>query len=123
MENAAKALIIAGGILIGILIIVLLITLFINGRELNASYDKRKQEEAIQQFNVHFTKYIGQTLNIQQLKTIDNYANLYNVIVRVDGKKLDTNIKEDIEKSYKIYNMNYDSNGYVKEIFIVEVSA
>ena len=60
MENASKALLMAGGILIGVLILALMVTLFLSSRELSTSYEQAKQSEAIQQFNVNFTKYLGQ---------------------------------------------------------------
>ena len=56
MENASKALLMAGGILIGILLLALMVTLFAGAGSLSKSYDEAKQSEAIQNFNSNFTK-------------------------------------------------------------------
>ena len=74
MENASKALLMAAGILIGVLILSLMTSLFISSKELSSSYEETKKSEEIQQFNVNFTKYLGQDLNIHQIITIYNFA-------------------------------------------------
>ena len=74
MENASKALLMAAGILIGILIISLMVTLFISSRDVTITYEAAKQTEKIEQFNVNFTKYLGQDLTIHDVVTICNFA-------------------------------------------------
>ena len=74
MENASKALLMAAGILVGILILALMVTLFISSKQLSTTYDETRQSVAIQQFNVNFTEYIGQDLTIHQVITIYNFA-------------------------------------------------
>ena len=78
MENASKALLMAGGILIGILILSLMTTLFVSSKQLSTSYDNTKNEEAIQRFNVNFTKYLGHDLTIHQVVTMKNFASIEN---------------------------------------------
>lgn len=117
MENASKALLMAGGILIGVLILALMVTLFLSSRELSEEYEKTKQSEAVQQFNVNFTKYLGQNLTIHQVITITNFANENNVSVA--GGKTTLNINDEtLKKSYKLTIINYNSNGYVSAIQI-----
>lgn len=74
MENASRALLMAGGILLGILILSLMVTLFASSSSLSKTYDQSKQSEAIQRFNANFTQYIGQDLTIHQVLTIYNFA-------------------------------------------------
>ena len=119
MENASKALLMAAGILVGILILTLMVTLFLSSRDISTSYDKRKQEEAVQQFNVNFTKYLGQDLNIHQAITITNFANENGV--KISGGKSTSDIGDHtLKNTYKltIPNDGYDKNGYIIKINI-----
>lgn len=133
MENASKALLMAAGVLVGILILALMITMFLSSRDLSSGYEKAKSSEALQQFNVNFTKYIGQELNINQVVTICNFA-LENGINKSDitgniGYKNENNILEELEKKskYKQYGLyyyyviqilNYGEDGKVSKIKI-----
>lgn len=123
MENASKALLMAAGVLIGILILSLMVALFASSSSFSRHYDETKQSEAIQQFNSKFTKYIGKDLTIHQVVTITNFANKYGVTV-VNGKQ-QSNIIEDVSaysnriediKTYKLQVIDYDADGYVKKI-------
>ena len=119
MENASKALLMAGGILIGVLILALMVTLFIRSQDITKSYEETKQSEAVQQFNVNFTKYLGQKLTIHQVVTICNFAN-NNEIHKVTVNKLYkfSDIKDNLEKVYTLTISNYDENGYITQIII-----
>ena len=117
MENASKALIMAGGILLGILILTLMITLFISSSDLTNKYQQTKQSEEVQQFNVNFTKYLGRELTIHEAITIINYATYNNVVV--EGKKnLSFSNKKDINATYKLTILEYNSTGYINKIQI-----
>ena len=126
MENASKALLMAGGILIGILILALMVTLFASARNLSKEYETTKKSEAIQQFNVNFTKYLGQDLTIHQVVTICNFARLNNVII-TSGGKTNEDIKDIVEEysndeesvpKYKliINSESYSDEGYINSI-------
>lgn len=120
MENASKALIMAGGILLGVLILALMVTLFASSKSLSNSYETIKQSEAVQQFNTNFTKYLGQDLTIHQVVTICNFADKNNVMVS-NGKKIE-NIIEDVnayDESIATYTLtinSYSDEGYVNSI-------
>ena len=58
MENASKALLMAAGVLIGILILTLMVTLFLSAREVSSRHDQVKKTEEVEQFNANFTKYV-----------------------------------------------------------------
>ena len=122
MENASKALLMAGGILVGVLILALMITLFISSSKISSEYDNTKQITGVQQFNVNFTKYLGQDLTIHQVITITNFANQNNVSISgISGGKNTSDISEDtLKKVYKltIPNDAYDENGYITKIQI-----
>lgn len=117
MENASKALLMASGILIGILILTLMITLFMSTREISTTYENKKKEESIQKFNVNFTKYLGrEDLTIHEVVTICNFA-VKNGFEPSDiqGYKTKDNIKDDNNK-YKLIIKEYSEDGYVNSI-------
>ena len=122
MENASKALIMAAGILLGVLILTLMITLFFSARDLSSGYEERKQAEAIQQFNVNFIKFVGQDLSMHQVLTISNFAKIENnkvLDVAVTTNGLFTIDKSQIQKDISYANSKYPSNPGKK--IIVEV--
>lgn len=57
MENASKALIMAGGILIGLLIISLAVYLFVDFGRTSAEINSQNAEQQVVEFNSKFTKY------------------------------------------------------------------
>lgn len=128
MENASKALLMAGGILVGVLILALMVTLFLSSRELSTGYEQTKQSEAVQQFNVNFTKYLGQNLTIHQVVTICNFAydntthkvSVNNISDKKSNPYTVDKIKDNLDKKYKltIPNDAYDENGYITKIQI-----
>ena len=128
MENASKALLMAGGILIGILILSLMKTLFVSSKQLSTSYDKNKNAEAIQQFNVNFTKYLGRELTIHEVVTICNFADLDSnkvIQVNVTGRYTNQDIKDIVEvytpegnsiQKYRLTINSYSTEGYINSI-------
>lgn len=79
MENAAQALIIAAGVLVGILILSLAIYLGNVMGNYAAATQQKVDESAIAQFNTEFQKYNGlKDLTIQDIITIKNYALEHN---------------------------------------------
>lgn len=117
MENASKALLMAAGILIGILIISLMVVLFISSTSVNKEYEQTKQSEVVQQFNVNFTKFVGKNLTIHDVVTICNFAKSNNVEI-INGKTsedIEKEKKENFKRAYKI-SLEYDNEGYVTRI-------
>ena len=79
MENASKALLMAAGVLIGILILSLAVFLFANFGAASAEAHKQNEENQIQQFNVQFTAYQGRTdITIHDIVTVANLAKSTN---------------------------------------------
>lgn len=138
MENASKALLMAGGILIGVLILALMVTLFVSSSELSNNYEKSKKSEAIQQFNVNFTQYLGQDLTTHEMITLCNFAKKENnKITQVDIVSeyaqdkgqivLDVNVagqknpgkNTKIDVVYDIKIIDYNDEGYVSKVQIL----
>ena len=78
METASKALLMAAGVLIGILILTLMVTLFLSAREVSSRHDQVKKTEEVEQFNANFTKYVGKDITMHQVITINNLAKIEN---------------------------------------------
>ena len=123
MENAAKALLIAGGTLIGILLLTFFAYIYNQmSADTKEVYSMLKRPE-ISSFNQQFLNYEGrEDLNIQDVVTIVNLARDNNeskkrpttIEVLVDGSNwvanssldLDEQIKNNIGKKYKCNNVN-----------------
>ncbi len=69
MENASKALIIAGAILISILLITIGIVLIRSGQSITDTGAQQMASQNIQTFNAQFTAYAG-TIKGSQVKTL-----------------------------------------------------
>jgi len=61
VENASKALIMAGSVLIGVLILTLFVYLFRTMGEYAAEAERNRAKTQINMFNTNFTKYLGET--------------------------------------------------------------
>ena len=88
MENASKALIIAGGILVAILIVSLLVFFFDNIRNLQGTESTISEEEQAVEFNKQFEVY--------------DRSNIYgSEILSLANKVVDYNIRESEKKGYQ----------------------
>lgn len=134
MENASKALLMAAGILIGLLILALMVTLFASTKSLSDTYEGTKKSEAIQQFNVNFTRYLGQDLTIHQVVTMCNFAKKdSNKILEVTVSPASTytidRIQTDIDniddedgmQKYRLIIEGYSNEGYINKIKFTEL--
>ena len=80
MENATKALLMAGGVLIAILIISIAVFLFTTYGSLGQSYEQTLSKTEIQKFNGNFTKFEGrEDISIQEIVTLTNFVRDYNI--------------------------------------------
>ena len=121
MENASKALLLATGILLGILIISVAARMFSAASGVSKSYHSQESASEIAEFNSHFTKYVGATrgdddietqfATIHDIVTTANFAWNYN---RKKALKMDINpILEPEGNEFihiQICKLDYDSN-------------
>ena len=87
MENASKALIIAGAILISILIITLGIMIYSNAR--GVINENAMSELEIQQFNQKFTQYEGKKVRGATVNSMLQTVLANNVSVDDDSRKVE----------------------------------
>ncbi len=125
MENASKALLMAAGVLIGMLILSLAVYLFVSFGSTSAELHKQQEEQQITQFNSQFTSYEGKKgLTIYDVVTVANLATETNVYYEFQKRtNIPTTDSKDnyisvvlqntaIEKGYA-YNGNIDYNDLI----------
>ena len=79
MENASKALIMAAGVLIGVLILSLAVYLFTSFGSTSAQINEQNAQKQVEQFNMKFTSYLKKEgLTIYDVITVAGYANENN---------------------------------------------
>ena len=75
MENASKALIMAAGVLIGVLVLSLAVYLFVSFGSTSADINKQRLEQQLVEFNSTFTSYEEREgLTIYDVITVAGYA-------------------------------------------------
>ena len=130
MENASKALLMAAGVLIGILILSLMVTLFLSAKDVSSRHDQVKRTEEVEQFNTNFTKYVGKNITMHQVITINNFAKIENNKIKTVNVIKDgsfnistTQIKNDLEDNKLYYTMQIteiDDDGYITKVTITK---
>ena len=133
MENASKALIIAGAILLSILLISLGIMILNQAQD--ATKNSGMSQAQVSTFNNKFSKYEGKKIKgsevrglIQEIIASNGDENNQNAkparTISVAGAITDTNNTTKIKasKSYEISLTKYNKEGYVTEITITEVT-
>ena len=113
MENASKALIIAGAILISILLISVAIMVISSTQGTQDQMAQQMDATEKSTFNAQFTNFIGQNRSASQVKalfervTASNAANAYQVTFNKTAAQistLDTKVKYKIEISDSVGN-------------------
>ncbi len=113
MENASKALIMAGGVLIGVLLLTLIVYLFTTFGATSAQINSQNVAKQIAQFNSKFTSYENKEgLTMYDIVTVAGYAKENNEYYDCDNNSYNKN-------NYYIYvyigNSNNESNGIQKK--------
>jgi len=93
MENASKALLMAGGVLIAILILGSLVLLFANLQDYQNKTDSSTKQSQIAEFNNQFEPYNKDNLTLMELKSV------YNKIISNNTKYTEYKIDSNIIKS------------------------
>ena len=91
MENASKALIMAAGVLIGLLMLSLAVYLFTSFASTSAEVHKENEKQQIDQFNSQFTSYVGsESITIYDVVTVANLATETNKYYEYDKRNNQT---------------------------------
>lgn len=128
MENATKALIIAGAVLISILLISVGIMVFNSASDPINQSQNSAESQAIQMFNESFTQYLGTNKTGQQAKS------LISAVIASNGRNADHQVELvgitkisgiSTRKHYDIieeYGKGENDNGYITKIEIKETT-
>lgn len=124
MDNASKALLMAGSVLLSIMIITLAMYLFANFHQATSQIEGNVEESQVMQFNNQFTKYesnnqvtIYEVLSMANLATQNNKQYQYEkqlakgensyISVFLDGKGCieggSSDLEKDIQERYSSY--------------------
>lgn len=131
MENASKALIIAGAILLSILLISLGIMIFTQAQD--ATKNSGMSQAQVSTFNNKFSKYEGKKIKGSEVRGLiqeiiasngdeDNKNAKPARTISVTGVITNTNKTDAIKasKSYEVSLTAYNTEGYVTQIKITE---
>ena len=125
MENASKALIIAGAVLLSILLISLGIIIYNQASEI--ALDNDMDEIEIQQFNQKFAQYEGNSVSGRNVRNLiqairANNAQSKNQITLIQGaaEKAINDITIDNRARYTVKCTDTDTNGLTDQISIDE---
>lgn len=88
MENASKALLMAAGMLLVVMIASVFALMYSTMSEYTKEYDRRKQTEELQAFNGQFEKYVHEGATAQDVVTVINLAKTY--IEKMEYTEADT---------------------------------
>lgn len=134
MENATKALLIAGGVLIGIVMVTIGLYLYTTYSNQSKEYNQLITATEIQKFNSNFEAYLGrENITAQEIASVVNLAKQYNNQVKIylglteltfnSGSTYKTPeefIKNNQDKAFicKISNSNprYDESGKIEQL-------
>lgn len=115
MENASKALIMAASILLGVMIISVGVALFNSFIGFSSDITNEIEKKKIEQFNVQFLKYYGETYNEETGKTEKIKLTAHDV-VSLANLSQKNNIEYDVQnqamKSENSYYVQIDVNKY-----------
>lgn len=100
MENASKAIYMAAGILVGIMILSTFVYLFREGGSVGEKYDAKQGQEQLELFNSKFEFYIKQNNSISDVISLINLANGNN---KNNDYNASTSVSVDIEISSSKY--------------------
>ncbi len=144
MENISKALLIAAGVLIGILVLTIAVYLFINFGKTSREYAEKLNKIEIQKYNGNFDKFIGRDdITAQEIVTTISIIQQKEMGTKIYIDKVDctnwteeqkseflTNsilIKKDdntLENSYSydlnFYPIEYDEIGIITRISFIK---
>ncbi len=119
MENASRALIMAGGILIALMIVGALMLMFNNLSSYQRQNDMTKEQAQVVDFNNQYISYDRDDLTLMELKTLYNKIESYNIKMKDEGTE-EKQIKSNIETIYPNIRQDFskiDEEDKIKRVF------
>ena len=115
MENASKALLMAAGVLIGMLVLTLALFLYSDFSSSISRVQSEREQAQDNQFNTQFTKYIGTDVTIYDFIAVINLAksnnqnygltqadasdlDSYYITVNINGRRQETKTQDELNQ-------------------------
>lgn len=115
MENASKALLMAAGVLIGMLVLTLALFLYSDFSSSISRVQSEREQAQDNQFNTQFTKYIGTDVTIYDIISVINLAksnnqnygltqadasdlDSYYITVNINGRRQETKTQDELNQ-------------------------
>ncbi len=111
MENATKALLMAGGVLISIIVISLLVRTYGNIGQFKRQQLSAEEAERIEEYNKEYTKYLNQYVYGTELITVIN-----NTVYASQKNEVAITLKIKFTVDTYTYTRKYIKNGIKKEV-------
>ena len=132
MDNAPKALVIAGGILIAVMIIGAALLMLNNAREFASAANTQAKAEAVQSFNRYYQSVVNSNGKIRGIDVLNVYHRAkddreqpekgYNITVNVNPSIIQAleapTGAELMDKEFNYTITGYDVDGYITSITI-----
>lgn len=122
MENAAKALIMAGGILIGLLVFAMFVYEMTAFAGHSRIYEEKVAQQQTMEFNSQFEKYLNHDITAQDVVTIYNLTVQWNNGHPEDDVSINwgSGLKENDIKNKEAFLTEHVINN--KDIFLCEIN-
>lgn len=135
MENATRALTMAGGILIALMILGALLLMFNNLSSYQNKNDASTKDSQIAEFNNQFEPYNKSNLTLMELKSVWNKiqsnnskhseyfieTNINSIYANID-KDFTSLPEEDKQKCvFECTNIDYDSEGRINKMYFTKI--
>lgn len=124
MENASKALLIAGEVFVGIIVLSMFVYAFQKIYTFAESYQNRAERQKIIAFNTQYTKYITNTgteityIYSEDVVTLTEQVTNWNKTTAIDSEKIELNIYA--KNNSIIYSTENRNNEFNRKTFLVD---
>ncbi len=115
MENASRALLMAAGVLMGILLLSVMVYVFSQGGRVNQTYDQKQITNQLELYNSKFEKYDKDNNNIIDVISLANLAFDVNEETEYDSSNA---VKIEIVIGDKTYTLPNENHGLERNLIL-----
>lgn len=105
MENAAKALLIAGGVLIAIILISMFLAMYNKMASIKNTQEQKKEMEQLSAFNAQYEAFDRKLMYGVDVRTLQNKVNENNI--NNPSEQIELALPDDFENSDDVNNLKY----------------
>lgn len=105
MENAAKALLIAGGVLIAIILISMFLLMYNRMASIQKTQEQKKEMEQLSAFNAQYEAFNKKLMYGVDVRTLENKVNENNI--NNPSEQIELSLPDNFENSDDVNNLKY----------------